>query len=169
MITLVNGFIAALSAILVMAFITTWQLVEWEKNTLLITGNRVISKNVRLLRTENVMDTPLTAIMNIRSVKSWQVNCSVLGTCLLTPILVKIKCKMSLWLNLFRCWWNFAQLQPSKLALRKSKKLLRKFFRIDKKALDLLKTRFWEKLYKLCLDPLIYQGVSAPLFTERIG
>ena len=70
MITLVNGFIAALSAILVMAFITTWQLVEWEKNTLLITGNRVISKNVRLLRTENVMDTPLTAIMNIRSVKS---------------------------------------------------------------------------------------------------
>ena len=68
-VTQTSGLIAASGAILVLLIISLWQLLEWKKNTLLITGKRVISKQVHLLRTENVMDTPLTAIMNIRSVK----------------------------------------------------------------------------------------------------
>jgi uncharacterized membrane protein YdbT with pleckstrin-like domain len=67
--TLISGFITFSAAILAFVLFGLWQVLEWSKNMLLITDKRVISKKVRLLRTENVMDTPLTAVMKIRSIK----------------------------------------------------------------------------------------------------
>jgi len=56
----------AAGSIMVLASIFSWQYLEWRRNTLNITARRVISNDIRLLKSEAVMDTPFNTVMNIR-------------------------------------------------------------------------------------------------------
>lgn len=56
---------------IVLASILLWQTLEWRRNTLMVTSKRVISNDIRLLRSEAVMDTPLKTVMNIRLIRTF--------------------------------------------------------------------------------------------------
>lgn len=64
--SIANRITQTAGATFMLASILLWQYLEWRRNTLMVTGKRVISNEIRLLRSEAVMDTPLSTIMNIQ-------------------------------------------------------------------------------------------------------
>jgi hypothetical protein len=65
------GFISLLVVSMAVIFSTMlfWQYLEWRRNFLVVTGQRVVTHRMRLLRSESVMDTPLKTIVNIQLLK----------------------------------------------------------------------------------------------------
>ena len=68
--SITSRIVLAAGSTMVLASILIWQYLEWLRNTLVVTIKRVISNDVRLLKSEAVMDTPLSTVMNIQMTRT---------------------------------------------------------------------------------------------------
>jgi hypothetical protein len=68
--SIASRIVLAAGSMMVLTSILFWQYLEWRRNTMIVTSKRVISNDVRLLRSEAVMDTPLSTVMNIQLIRT---------------------------------------------------------------------------------------------------